>query len=269
MPVEFFLDGGTSNCPYQFVQARHTQFLDYLTRLACTAWLLVGGGAGQTLAADLPAGVPTVVVRPLTARFDSREIKTTAKPGAAAVEFCYEFTNTGETPLAVEELSQSCGCMKAGWNGVPVQPGARGKITAKMLTKGLRGTVRKSVSVKFFEGGVVELVGEVNIPEALTYSAQSMRWTVGDALEPKQVDISVTTTPPVRVLSVSANDPSFICELQNIDATSGYRIVVTPRDTATTRVCVLQVRTDSKDPRDALHGLFALVENARPEGVRP
>ncbi|MEI6676690.1 MAG: DUF1573 domain-containing protein [Verrucomicrobiota bacterium] len=240
-----------------------------MTRLACAACLIVGDGADQALAADDPAGAPTVVARPLTARFDSREIKTTAKPGADVVEFHFEFTNTGETPLAVEEFRQACGCMSANWNNVPVPPGAKGDITARLLTKGLRGKVRKSVHVKFFEAGAVELVGEVEIPEALTYSAQSLRWTVGGAAEPKQVDIAVTTTPPVRVLSVTANDPAFSCELQSVDTTGGYRIVVTPHDTAAARVCVLQVRTDSKDPRDALRGLFALIENGRPEGVRP
>ncbi|MCF7731459.1 MAG: DUF1573 domain-containing protein, partial [Akkermansiaceae bacterium] len=180
----------------------------------------------------------------------------TAEPGEAVVELCFEFTNTGEIPLAVEGFSQSCGCMKGEWDGVPVAPGARGRITAKLVTKGLRGTVRKSLHVKFVEAGVVELVGEVRIPEALTYSAQSLRWRIGEASVAKQVDIEVTSKAPARVLSVSANDPAFACELQTVEDGCRYRIVVTPRDTATARVCIMQVRTDSKDPRDALHGLF-------------
>jgi hypothetical protein len=32
--------------------------------------------------------------------------------------------------------------MKGEWDGIPVQPGAKGKINAKLLTKGLRGKVR-------------------------------------------------------------------------------------------------------------------------------
>jgi len=155
------------------------------------------------------------------------------------------------------------------WNGVPVQPGAKGRIVTKFLTKGLRGTVRKSLHVKFFEAGTIELVAEVKIPEALTYSAQTLRWLIGAELQPKQVDIEVTSKSPVRVLSVAANDPAFSCELLTVKDAHSYTIVITPRDTTTARVCVLQVRTDSKDPRDALHGLFALVENAMPEGIRP
>ena len=236
--------------------------------LACAAWLIVSDVAGHAQSPGAPALSPQQHPRALTAKFDKREIKTAAEPGAAVVDLCYEFTNTGEVPLAVEEFSQSCGCMKGEWDGVPVEPGARGRITAKLLTKGLRGKVRKSVRVKFLEGGSVDLVGEVDIPEALTYSMQSLRWTIGEPLEPKQVDIAVTSKPPVRVLSVTANDSAFACELQSVAETGGYRIVVTPRDTATERVCVLQVRTDSKDPRDALHGLFALVEKPKVGGAR-
>ena len=205
----------------------------------------------------------------MAARFDRKEIKTEALPGIAVVDLCYEFTNTGDIPLVVQEFSQSCGCMQGAWDGVPVEPGARGRISAKFLTKGLRGTVRKSLHVKFVEVGVVELVAEVRIPEALVYSAQTLRWTIGEALKSKQVDIAVNPKTPVRVLSVSRNDSAFSCELLTVKDASAYRIVVTPRDTGTARVCVLQVRTDSKDPRDALHGLFALVENAKPEGGRP
>lgn len=185
------------------------------------------------------------------------------------VELCYEFTNTGDFPLAVEKFSQTCGCMQGAWDGVPVEPGARGRITAKLLTRGLRGKVRKSLHVKFFESGDVELIGEVRIPEVLTYSAQTLRWKVGGETQSKQVDIGVTSKTPVKVLSVSANDPAFSCELLAGEDARTWRIVITPRDTKTARICVLQVRTDSKDPRDALHGLFALVEKSGPEGVRP
>lgn len=201
------------------------------------------------------------------AKFDTREIKTTAEPGV--VELRYEFTNTGEIPLVVEGFSQSCGCMKGEWDGVPVAPGARGSITARLLTRGLRGKVRKSLHVKFVASGEVELIGEVLIPEVLAYSAQTLRWKVGGEPLSKQVDIVANLKTSVKVLSVSANDPAFSCELLAGGDARTWRIVITPRDTNTARVCVLQVRTDSKDPRDALHGLFALVEKTGREGGRP
>jgi len=220
-------------------------------------------GATSSAASAVAGGVSQ-------AAFDTREVKTTVEPGVAVVELCYEFRNNGDFPLAVEGFIHSCGCMVGEWDGKPVDPGATGRIRAKFLTAGLRGKVRKSLHVCFFEVGTVELVAEVVIPEAITYSAQTLRWKIGEALKSKEVDIAINPKTPLRVLSVAGNDPAFSCELLTVEDARGYKIVITPRDTGTARVCVLQVRTDSKDPRDTLHGLFALVENAKPKGrVRP
>jgi len=223
-----------------------------------------GSGQGQPVA-------PVVLSQPaqpsaLAAKFDAREIRVAADPGAGAVELVYEFTNTGEIPLAVEDFQQSCGCMQGTWNGVPVLQGARGKITAKLLTTGLRGTVRKALHVKFVGGETVELVGVVSIPEALAYSAQTVRWGIGEEAVPRQVDITIQSKKPVRVLSVSGGGSVFSSALVTVEEGRRYRVTITPRDTATERVGIFQVRTDASDSRDSLQGLFALVEKSKPQG---
>ncbi len=205
----------------------------------------------------------------LPAKFETREIKATTEAGVAVVDLCYEFTNTGEIPLAVEEFIHSCGCMLGEWNGVPVKPGEKGRITARFLTKGLRGTVRKSLRVKFLEAGTVELTGEVTIPETLTYSAQTLRWGIGAACTPREVDVTVHSKKPVRVLSVECGDGTFTSGLATLEEGRRYRVTITPRDTATERIGIFQVRTDAADPRDALQGLFAIIEQPAMKGARP
>jgi hypothetical protein len=235
--------------------------------LAVTAACLVLAGSGMGASPASTEAGPRTNGNASAARFDATELKSAVEPGVNVVELVYEFTNTGEIPLIVQEFAHGCTCMQGTWDGVPVKPGARGKITAKLLTKGLRGTVRKSLHVKFVEGGTVELTGEVNIPEALAYSERTLRWAIGEEAQPKQVDIVVNSEAPVRILSVSANDPVFSCKLETIKEGRSYRIVITPGNTATARLCVMQVRTDAKDPRDALQGLFALVEKPKTEGA--
>jgi len=191
------------------------------------------------------------------------------------VELCYEFTNTGDFPVAVEEFLHTCGCMIGTLEGKTVEPGATGKIRAKFLTAGLRGTVRKSLRVRFFEMGTVELVAEVTIPETLTYSARTLRWSIGDECVARDVDITVNSKKPVRVLSVNNGDPAFTATLATLEEGRRYRVTLTPRDTTSERVGVFQIRTDATDARDALQGLFALVEKggiaAKPatKGGRP
>lgn len=42
----------------------------------------------------------------------------------------YSFTNTGESPLVISNVTVSCGCMHADWTKEPVAVGAKGDITA-------------------------------------------------------------------------------------------------------------------------------------------
>lgn len=46
------------------------------------------------------------------------------------VTVTYKFTNTGDKPLVVSNVTVSCGCMKAKWTEEPVMPGDKGEITA-------------------------------------------------------------------------------------------------------------------------------------------
>lgn len=236
--------------------------------VSCEAQVTTGP-TGLDHAVPAPSHAMPAKAEAVAAKFDAREIKTTAEPGVGSVELCYEFTNTGDIPLAVEDFSHACGCLQGVSDGVPVLPGARGKITAKLLTKGLRGTVRKSLHVTFVECGTVELVAEVSIPEALVYSAQTLRWGIGEAVVPRQVDITIRSKKPVRVLSVKGGDPLFSSELVTIEEGRRYRVTITPSDTATQHIGIFQVRTDSSDSRDALQGLFALVEGSKPGGGTP
>jgi hypothetical protein len=193
-------------------------------------------------------------------RFLSRDATATVEPNKQVAELIYTFTNTSGMPAMVEEFHQSCGCMTGEWDEKPVDPGATGKIKAKFLTTGLRGKVRKSLKVKFVEMGTVELTAEVTIPDTLTYSSQTLRWNVGEATAEKHVDITVNSEKPVKVLSVVNSDPAFTTKLTTTEEGRSYRITVTPRDTSGDKVGVFQVRTDATDPRDALQGLFAVIE---------
>ena len=74
--------------------------------------MVAGDGSGPVQSA---AAAPSSAARQPggpTAKFDTREIKTAAEPGSDVVELCYEFTNTSEIPLVVEEFSHGCGCIQ-------------------------------------------------------------------------------------------------------------------------------------------------------------
>lgn len=225
----------------------------------CRARPLPAAVACLLLAATGRGGEAVPAVPVPEARFTAREIRTAVEPGVAEVVLGYDFINDGDLDMAVEQFSQTCGCMIGEWDRKPVPKGSAGRINARFLTSGLRGVVRKSLHVKFFAYGVVELVAEVTIPETLAYSTRTLRWEGGESPAPKDVDIEVRAKAPLHVLSATASDPGFSTALRPVEEGRRYRLTVTPRETSSRRMAVIQVRTDSKDPRDALQALFAMV----------
>lgn len=72
-------------------------------------------------------------------------------------------TNTGTTPLIIEQAAPSCGCTVGDYTKEPIAPGKTGTITALFNAAAL-GEINKTVTVKF--AGVddvkyLKLTGEV------------------------------------------------------------------------------------------------------------
>ncbi|MFO8088132.1 MAG: DUF1573 domain-containing protein [Bacteroidales bacterium] len=59
----------------------------------------------------------------------------------------FEFTNTGDQPLALTTVRSSCGCTVPKWPRKPVMPGDKGKIKVTYDTRRL-GPINKQVTVR-------------------------------------------------------------------------------------------------------------------------
>lgn len=45
------------------------------------------------------------------------------------IKFVFEFENTGNSPLIIQNVIPSCGCTIANYSKVPIQPGGKGEIS--------------------------------------------------------------------------------------------------------------------------------------------
>ncbi len=70
----------------------------------------------------------------------------TVKEGAP-VEVSYRFTNTGDKPLVIANVTASCGCTVPEKPEEPIAPGKQGTIKAKFDSKGRKGTNNKVITV--------------------------------------------------------------------------------------------------------------------------
>ncbi|WP_461099878.1 DUF1573 domain-containing protein [Spirosoma luteolum] len=63
------------------------------------------------------------------------------------VEHVFRFTNTGEFPLIINNITASCGCTTPEWPREPVAPGASSSIRVRFNSRGKSGEQSKTVTV--------------------------------------------------------------------------------------------------------------------------
>lgn len=63
------------------------------------------------------------------------------------VEHSFAFTNTGEFPLIINNITASCGCTTPEWPREPVAPGATASIQVRFNSRGKMGQQNKTITV--------------------------------------------------------------------------------------------------------------------------
>ena len=61
--------------------------------------------------------------------------------------FDFIVTNTGDSPLVIQNVVPSCGCTTPGWTKGPIPPGGKGKVTAIYDPANRPGAFNKTLTV--------------------------------------------------------------------------------------------------------------------------
>ncbi len=69
-------------------------------------------------------------------------------PANTTVEHTFEFTNTGKTPLLIENAQAACGCTVPSWPKEPIAPGMKGQIKVQFDSRGKTGIQNKQVTIR-------------------------------------------------------------------------------------------------------------------------
>lgn len=71
----------------------------------------------------------------------------TFKEEAGVQKYDFIVTNTGDTPLVIQNIVTSCGCTQPEWTRQPIPAGGTGKVTALYDPKGTWGKFQKTLTV--------------------------------------------------------------------------------------------------------------------------
>jgi len=63
------------------------------------------------------------------------------------VEHTFQFTNTGEAPLVIQNTSASCGCTTPSYSRDPVAPGETGEVQVKFNSQSRPGVQNKTITI--------------------------------------------------------------------------------------------------------------------------
>jgi hypothetical protein len=64
-----------------------------------------------------------------------------------SVEYTFEFTNKGDVPLVISDITSTCGCTTPSWTNKPVLPGQKGTLTAAYDPFNRPGKFHKSMTI--------------------------------------------------------------------------------------------------------------------------
>jgi hypothetical protein len=235
----------------QFVKTSSSRHLQRLL-VALFAWI------GLSAAAEAADGSGI--------SFSSSKISQRAEFGVGEVEFLFRFRNGSGEPVAVDHVEQGCGCFKADVKFEGVGVNEDGQVRGIFQTKGLFGTVTKSLWVVFTNKERHELVAELTIPEALVVEPRNLVWERGAEAAEQLVDIRVENGPALDLDGIFSSLPQFTVRSETLVAGKHYVLHVRPTSTDTDLSAVLQVRTSSKDSRDAIRTVFASISETGQKG---
>ena len=157
----------------------------------------------------------------------------------------FAFHNEGKAPVAVTKVTSSCGCTTADLAKKTYAPGETGSLAAKFVFGGRRGMQSKSIAVTTDDGKTTQLSFSCLIAnEPVSMLPSFVWWRVGEAAEPKKVDLSLAQGGKVKITAVASSNPRITATLATVKPGEKYTVSIRPADTAQMEAAEVFVQTD-------------------------
>lgn len=192
-------------------------------------------------------------------------------PNETKVVVDFKFTNKTDKPVNITRFDGGCSCVSVQLSdGKRVYaPGESGVLRANFEVGTFSGTVDKVVAL-WLEGDPEDTPSErvtlrVHIPVVVEVEPKTLKWKIGEKLEPQTVKITMNGDKPTHILEVNGNSDAFSHQLKTIEDGRKYELVITPNSTEATKLGGFRIKTDSSVTRQAIQQVFAMVNRPAPE----
>ncbi len=183
------------------------------------------------------------------------------EPGQEQVSTTYSFRNTGDAPITIGRITSTCGCTVPELDKRRYEPGESGEIEAVFNAGRLTGRQSSTIVVMTdYEASptyVLRMI--VHIPEVLRLSTNTLTWTVGEAPEPRTIDIHGGLEEPVHIRAVESSTPQIETQLEELEPGARYRVTAAPTDTSSPVFGVIRISAQHSGDEQATVNAHARV----------
>lgn len=173
-----------------------------------------------------------------------KEVTLQVHPTQISAEAAFRFSNTGNAPVSIADISINCGCLSTKPTRPSYAPGEEGTLTVMVNLQGRTGPFRKVVKVKGSDGEEHVLAVVAEIPRAYSIAPIMMKWVKGNAAETKTARLTNPNREPIRIHSVTSSHKSLPAELKTIREGFEYEVIVTRLPEAINARSVVRIQTE-------------------------
>ncbi len=145
--------------------------------------------------------------------FETTELVLKPRPGERKLAGEFRFTNRGDVPVTLTEVSSGCSCTVPEAAEAPVAAGANGVVPVTYSPGSRHGRQVQPVTVRTSDGKVYELRVVADLPVRVTIAPRMLVFS-GPAPEPREITLTYSADTPVTLLDVVSRTPAFVVEGQ-------------------------------------------------------
>ena len=194
--------------------------------------------------------------------WDSRQLDFHSSVNDKVVEAHFKFQNVGTYPVTIISLKSACGCTTATVEKKTYAPGEKGIVTAIYTIGNESGLQQKVIALQSDDVNHLydKLVLRADIPSLFALIPEYLSWESGEEKTAKNFYIKVTHPTPIKVATVTSDNPKFAFKLESLKEGYLYQITVTPPDTDSPALAALKVTANFPADNPKVFTLFAQVK---------
>lgn len=183
-----------------------------------------------------------------------------AEPFQKTLALVFKFKNSGSTPVHLLDLQTSCSCLTARSDKKVYAAGEAGYIAAEFSAEEPPGIYERHIQVVTDATTPPQrLTVRIEIPELALLAPRSLEWHRDESPAEKAAELRATGALHIIFTQATPTNDSFTARLETVVPEQVYKLIVTPRSTATLANAAIRISGRDSTGHDVLISAYANV----------